>query len=64
MATYIIVELDDGLTAVELPADQSAEDLAAAQGGLLVDEGPFATIEEANDAIDNLEEAEEEEKRA
>ena len=64
MTSYIIIEIDDGLTAVELPADQNAEDIAIAQGGLLVDEGPFATIEEANDAIDNLEEAEEEEKRA
>jgi len=64
MTSFIIIELDDGLTAVELPADQTAEDVAAAQGGVLVDEGPFATIEEANDAIDNLEEAEEEEKRA
>lgn len=64
MTSFIIIELDDGLTAVELPADQTAEDVAIAQGGLLVDEGPFATIEEANDAIDNLEEAEEEEKRA
>ena len=64
MLSYIIVELDDGLTAVELPADQTPEDVAAAHGGLLVDEGPFATIDEAQDAIDNLEEAAEEEERA
>lgn len=51
---FIIIELPDGLTAVELPTDQQSEDVAAAHGGVLIDAGPFATLEEANDAIDNL----------
>ncbi|MBL9089737.1 MAG: hypothetical protein JNL96_00830 [Planctomycetaceae bacterium] len=65
MTSFIIIEVADGLTAVELPYGKSPEDTAAAQGGTLIDEGPFATLEEANDAIDNLEaEAEEEEGQA
>lgn len=62
MTSYIIIEVADGLTAVELPVGQRPEEVAAAQGGTLIDEGPFATLEEAYDAIDNLEEEEEEER--
>jgi hypothetical protein len=54
MTSYIIVELEDGLSVIELPDGQNPEDVAITQGGVLVDEGPFATLEEANDAIDNL----------
>jgi len=61
MTQYIIVELADGLAAVELPAGAKADDTATAEGGVLVDPGPFDTLEEATDAIDNLEAAEEEE---
>lgn len=61
MPTFIIIELSDGLEPIELPPGRTAEDFAAEQGGALVDEGPFATLDEAEDAIDNLEaEAEEE----
>ncbi len=59
--TYIIIELADGLVPVELPPGQRAEDVAAAQGGTLVDEGPFETLEEAEDAVDNIEAEQEEE---
>jgi hypothetical protein len=55
MATYIIIELADGLTPVELPPDQLPDEVAIALGGTLIDEGPFNTLEEATDAIDNLE---------
>lgn len=55
MAAYIIIELPDGLEPVELPFGRSAEDFAAAEGGVLVDEGPFATLEEAESVIDLLE---------
>jgi len=54
MSTYIIIELADGLEPVELPSGLAPEDFAIAEGGVLVDEGPFASLEEANDAIDNL----------
>lgn len=59
MIQYVIIELADGLTAVELPPDQSPLDVATRQGGVLIDEGPFATLEEANDTIDNIEAEEE-----
>lgn len=55
MKQYIVIEVADGLEAVELPAGQKPEDVAIAEGGVLVDEGPFASLEEANDAIDYLE---------
>lgn len=61
MPTYIIVELPDGLEPIELPLGRSPEEFAESEGGVLVDEGPFATLDEAEDAIDNLEaEAEDE----
>jgi hypothetical protein len=64
MTSFIIIEVADGLEAVEQHLGQRPEEVAAAQGGTLVDEGPFATLEEANDAIDNLAaETEEAEKR-
>lgn len=61
--SYIVIELPDGLLPVELKADQLPEEVADAEGGILIDEGPFATIEEANDAIDNIK-AEEDEPQA
>ncbi len=54
MPNYFIAELADGLAVVELPDGQNPEDVALALGRVLVDEGPFATMAEANDAIDNL----------
>lgn len=54
MTAYIIIELPDGLEPVELPENRTAAEIAAAEGGVLVDEGPFASLDEANDAIDNL----------
>ena len=59
MINFIIIELADGLEAVEQPEGKSAEEVAAAEGGTLVDEGPFGSLEEATDAIDNLEAEEE-----
>jgi hypothetical protein len=63
MTTFIIIELEDGLVPVELPAGRTAEDLASAEGGTLVDEGPFDSLEDAEDAIENLKAETEEEKR-
>ena len=60
MTQFIVIEVADGLVAVELPDNRKPEDVALAEGGTLIDEGPFATLEEANDAIDNLESDEEE----
>lgn len=55
MPNYIIIELPDGLEPIELPPGRTADDVAVEQGGTLIDEGPFATLDEAEDAIDNLE---------
>jgi hypothetical protein len=55
MVNFIIIELDDGLTAVEQPVGRTAEDVAAEEGGTLVDEGPFDSLEAAEDAIVTIE---------
>ena len=54
MTNYIIIELPDGLEPVELPHGRTATDVAQEEGGVLVDEGPFATLADAEDAIENL----------
>lgn len=54
MTTYIIIELPDGLEPVELPENRTPEEIAVENGGVIVDEGPFHSLDEANDAIDNL----------
>lgn len=61
MVKFAISELADGLTVVELQPGQKPEDAAAAQGGVLVDPGPYASYEEANDALSDLQAEEEEE---
>jgi len=55
MLFFVIVELDDGFEIVEVLPGQSPEDAAAAEGGKLVDPGPYYSFEEANDALDQLE---------
>lgn len=55
MINFAVIEVEDGLTIVEVPAGQSPEDAAAAEGGTLVDPGPYHTYEEASDALDQLE---------
>jgi hypothetical protein len=54
MLQFAIIEVADGLTVVELQPGQKPEDAATAQGGMLVDPGPYATYEEANDALIEL----------
>jgi hypothetical protein len=52
---FAIIEVDDGLTIVQVMLGQSPEDAALAEGGVLVDPGPYDSFEEANDALDLLE---------
>lgn len=54
MANFAIIELDDGLTVIELPSNEAAEDVAVLQGGILVDPGPYPSYEAACDALDEL----------
>ncbi len=61
MVSFAIVELDDGLTVVPVQADQTPEDAATANAGILVDEGPYATYEDACEALYALDAADEDE---
>ena len=61
MVEFAIIELADGLTVVELEPGQKPKDAAATQGGVLVDPGPYASYEEANDALIELQADDEEE---
>jgi len=63
MVTYAIVELDDGLTVTTVQPGQSPEDAAAASCGVLVDSGPYATYEDACDALAELETANDDERQ-
>lgn len=54
MISFAIVEVADGLTVVEVQPGEQPEDAAIRHGGVLVDPGPYATLEEANDALANL----------
>jgi hypothetical protein len=62
MVDFAIIELEDGLTVVELQPGQSAEDAAASRGGMLIDPGPFPSYEDACDALVDLQDDEEEER--
>jgi hypothetical protein len=62
MVEFAIIELPDGLTVVELPPGQKPEDVAASQGGILVDPGPYHTYEDANDALIELQSEDEDER--
>jgi hypothetical protein len=55
MPSFAIIEVDDGFEVIEVLPGQSAEDAAAAEGGVLVDPGPYSSYENANDALDQLE---------
>jgi hypothetical protein len=51
MSDFAIIEVDDGLTIVELSPGQSPEGVAASQGGVLIDPGPYSSYDEAQDAL-------------
>jgi hypothetical protein len=54
MVQFAIIEVDDGLTVIELKPGEKPEDAAARQSGALVDPGPYASYEEAEDALIEL----------
>lgn len=60
MLRYAIIEKDEGLIVVEVPADGNPEDAAASQGALLVDPGPFDSYQDAYDAMMLIPDQEEE----
>jgi hypothetical protein len=59
MVDFAIIEVDDGLTIVELHSGESPEQAAVREKGVLVDPGPFPTYEDACDALTDLEAEEE-----
>jgi hypothetical protein len=61
MPNYAIIETDDGLTVVEIPAQESPESVALENGAALIDPGPYASYEEAYDAMMLIPEEDEEE---
>jgi hypothetical protein len=62
MAQFAIIEVEDGLTVAEVKPGEKPEDAATREGGLLIDPGPYATYEEATDAMIELQ-AEEDDER-
>jgi len=55
MVDFAIIELEDGLTVVELESGQDPEAAAAKSGGVLIDPGPYPSYEEALDALADFE---------
>jgi hypothetical protein len=64
LAMYIIIEVEDGLMIECLPSGMTAHQVATHHGGILVDEGPFDSYEDANDAMLVLEQEEFDESEA
>jgi len=60
MADYAIIEVEDGLTVVELKPDESPEDAALRENGTLVDPGPYTIYDDVVDALAALEAEDEE----
>jgi hypothetical protein len=63
MVDFAIIEVEDGLTVVELRPGQAPEDAALDHSGTLVDPGPYPSYEDACDALNQLQ-YEDEEKQA
>jgi hypothetical protein len=51
MLRYELVETNEGMSVVEIPAGFSAEEAALQQGGSIVDPGPFTNYEDAYEAL-------------
>ena len=55
MNSFAIIEIDDGFEIVEVLSGQSPEDAAVAEGGVLIDPGPYLKYDDAIDALNQLE---------
>ena len=55
MDYFAIMELEDGLTIVEVKPHQTPEDAALKEGGTLVDPGHYPSYDDALDALAELE---------
>jgi hypothetical protein len=54
MNSYIVIETESGLTVAEVPADKTAEQVATASAGVIVDPGPYKSFDDAHDAMQML----------
>ena len=61
---FIIIETEDGLTIEPQPRGWTVEDVAAKHHGTVADEGPYASFEEASDALLALQRADFDESEA
>lgn len=59
--SFAIIEVADGLTVVEVQPGQSPEEVASLHDGMLIDAGPYPTYDEAQDALLNIPDEDEEE---
>ncbi|NND96323.1 MAG: hypothetical protein HKN47_03215 [Pirellulaceae bacterium] len=51
MMYYIVIETEDGLMVAEVPENKSAEVVASAARGVIIDPGPYHSHEDAYDAM-------------
>jgi len=51
MQCFVVLEAEDGLMVAEVPGDSTPEAEAKRVGGVLVDPTPYATYEDAYDAL-------------
>ena len=51
MQCFVVIETDSGLTVATVDENTSAEAEAERSGGVLVDPTPYATFEDAYDAL-------------
>lgn len=51
MTRFAVIETDFGLAVMRIPPNVTVEDVAAEQGGSIVDPGPFDSYDEAYDAM-------------
>lgn len=58
---FVIAEIENGLTVVEIHGGETPEDAAVRNHGVLVDPGPYPTYEEAYDALMEIDADDEEE---
>lgn len=64
MESFIIIEMDDGLTIATVLPGQTPEEVAAQQHGVLIDSGLYRSYEEAIDALSELESEDEESRQS
>ena len=63
MSDFIIIEIEDGFTIIEVQPNELPEEAAIRHGGVVVDLGPYSSLEDANDALNELQPADEERSR-